>query len=386
MEFPQQPVPPTPVAGLSVLFVSNDPSIFDAVSPARARMRRYAERLGTLHILSRGKGEYVQDGPLHLHPVGGMKLLALRKFPELARAIILKHGIQVVSAQDPFELGTAALAAVSGTGAKLHLQVHTDFLSPWFVQGVRFPMSWRNRMRLRAARENIPGAHGIRTVSARVARRVREVFPQAVAPSVIAIAVDPALPAPVPLGLEECRFMFIAVGRLEAEKRVDDLLKALAMVVTKYPHTCLTLVGDGRERRRLEKLARKRGISSNVRFLGTRPDARALMQSAHAFVQASAYEGYGLSLIEAALAGIPIVTTDVGIVGDVLRPIHDALVVPVGEPFELALAMIELIENNERRMKVARSAEAQVRAHLAANPDPVGAIVADLAACIGAAR
>lgn len=377
------PVPNAPVANVSVLFVSNDPSIFEAGSPARTRMRAYADRLGSLHILSRGKGSYLQDGSLHLHPVNGMKLLVLRKLPELAREIILKYGIQVVSAQDPFELGTAARMAVEGTSARLHLQIHTDFLSPWFVNGVGFPMSWRNRMRLAAAKKNIPAAHGIRAVSERIVRRMREVYPQSKVPCVIPIAVDPTLPAPVPLVISGSAFTFIAVGRLEAEKRVQDILTALSMVRAKYPRTSLAIVGDGRERRRLERLARKKGLGDSVQFLGSRSDARGLMQGVQGFVQASAYEGYGLSLIEAALSCIPIVTTDVGIVDDVLRPIHDALVVPVAEPFELALAMIEVLENNERRMNVVRNAEARVRSYLAAQPDPVGAVITDLIKCIG---
>lgn len=385
----QQPVPapaPTPfapIANVSVLFVSNDPSIFDPQSAARARMRAYANRLGSLHILSRGKGSYEQDGSLHLHPVNGMKLFVIRKLPKLAREIVLKHGIQIVSAQDPFELGTAARMAVEGTDARLHLQIHTDFLSPWFVNGVGFPMSWRNRMRLRAARENIPAAHGIRTVSERIARRMREVYPQSKLPSVIPIAVDLTLPPPVPVLISGSAFTFIAVGRLEAEKRVEDILRAFSMARAKYPRTSLAIVGDGRERRRLERLAKKLGVSQSVQFLGARSDARALMQGAQGFVQASAYEGYGMSLIEAALARIPIVTTDVGIVDDILRPIHDALVVPVAEPFELALAMIEVMENNERRMAVVRSAEERVRTCLAAQPDPVGAVITDLIKCIG---
>lgn len=369
--------------------IGSDASALLPGSPLSNRLMAYGTPLLSLHVLILGRGRRgadVQLGPgVYVYDRRSWSAFwSLYKGPKAAKALIAEHGIDLVSAQDPFEHGLVARQAITGTSARLHLQVHTDFLSPWFVRGVRFPMSLFNRVRLHVARENIPAAHGIRAVSERVAARIREVYPHAVAPSVIPIAVDPALPAPVPLGLENCQFMFMAIGRLEAEKRVDDLLKALHMVMAKYPRTCLTLIGDGRERKRLERLARKLGISDNVRFLGTRPDARALLQSAHAFVQASAYEGYGLSLIEAALAQIPIVTTDVGIVGDVLRPIHDALVVPVREPFELALAMLEMIENNERRMKVVRSAEAQVRAHLAAQSDPVGAIVNDLIKCIGA--
>src|SRR3989344_6890249 len=123
---------------MKVLFISNDSTIFDATSSARARMRAYAGAIGELHILS-SAGRDVreeQDGNLFLHPIHSWKIFRVRALTKKAHEIILKHGIEVVSAQDPFEHGLAALRAIFKIQApkpKLHIQVHTDFLSPWFV-------------------------------------------------------------------------------------------------------------------------------------------------------------------------------------------------------------------------------------------------------------
>ena len=112
-------------------------------------------------------------------------------------------------------------------------------------------------------------------------------------------------------------------------------------------------------------MTRTFGLSGKVVFLGNRPDARGLMASAQAFIQASAYEGYGRTLIEAALAKVPIITTDVGIVGEVFKGFQDVLSVPVADPTALSLAIVGFIEDNAVRQELPMRAEIAARAHLA---------------------
>ena len=222
-----------------VLFVSNDPTLFDATSAARARMRTYAALIGELHIVSAANKEAhkEQDGTLYLHPVRSLKFLRVRALASRAYAIILEHGIEVVSAQDPFEHGLAALRAVAGTSAKLHIQVHTDFLSPWFVRAgnwrspsVRMP--FLNRYRRNIADRVLPAAAGIRAVSERVkASLVARYGSRIPLPSVIPVAVSGAVPEPVRLPEHSFTFTLITVGRLEPEKRIEDILAALKLVV-----------------------------------------------------------------------------------------------------------------------------------------------------------
>jgi len=384
---------------MKVLFVSNDPTIFDAASAARARMRAYAAVIGELHIVSAAgpDAREAQDGNLYLHPVHSWKLFRVRTLARRAHELILEYGIAVVSAQDPFEHGLAALRAVTGTNAKLHVQVHTDFLSPWFVRSgnwrspsVRMP--FLNRWRLRIADTVLPAADGVRTVSERVKASLvakygshpSEIGAQSHGagipePAVIPVAVDANMPEPARLPEHPFTFSLIAVGRLEPEKRIEDILAALKLVVAHYPMVGLFVVGSGRERRKLEKMARALGLEWNVIFLGERPDARALLRSAHAFIQASAYEGYGRTLLEAALAKVPIITTDVGIVGEVFKGYEDVLSVPVADPTALSLGIVGLVEDVTVRLELPRHAEEAARAHLAAAGDIPERIAADLA-------
>ena len=126
----------------------------------------------------------------------------------------------------------------------------------------------------------------------------------------------------------------------------------------------LVIVGDGRERKRLERLARSWGIADRIVFLGARKDAWGLMQSANVFVQASAYEGYGITLIEAALAGVPIITSDVGIVGEVFVGYENIFAAPVGDPTNLAALTAQFIEDSHARTMLAIEGKRAALSHL----------------------
>ena len=357
---------------MKALFVSNDPNIFDPKSDVRARMRAYAEAIGELHIISAGPvfAREEHDGALYVHPVYAGKLFRMKLLTRRAVALIREYDIEIVSAQDPFEHGLAALRAVEAAGIKLHVQVHTDFLSPWFVRegnwrspSIRMPLL--NRWRRSVADRVLPKADGIRVVSERVKdsliARYGSRIPE---PSIIPVAVDATVPEKKPLPPHPFTFALLAVGRLEPEKRIEDILAALKLVIPQYPSVGLCIAGEGREWRKLERMVRKLKLKDHVLFLGHRSDARALMGSAQAFIQASAYEGYGRTLVEAALAKVPIITTDVGIVGEVFKGYEDVLAVPVADPTALALAIAGLLEDGAVRIEFPLHAEAAAREHL----------------------
>ncbi|HEX8591138.1 MAG TPA: glycosyltransferase, partial [Candidatus Paceibacterota bacterium] len=302
---------------MNVLFISNDPSVFVDGTPTRERVRTYAKHIadegGELHILTRARATVtIDDGSLHLHSVRTGKLLSPFVLARAGKKLIESHAINIVSAQDPFEHGIASLWAVRGTKAKLHVQAHTDFLSPWFTRSgiyrspkVRMPLL--NRMRVRIADRVLPRADGIRVVSERIRDSITSKYGQAVPqPSVIPIPVPTEVAPKVEFPPHAFKFALLSVGRLEPEKRIEDILAAVARLKDVYPSLGLFLANTGREEKKLKRMARALGIADRVVFLGHRPDVRGLMRSAQAFIQASSYEGYGMALIEAALARLPI--------------------------------------------------------------------------------
>lgn len=357
---------------MKALFVSNDRALFREGSDVRTRMRAYAAAIGELHMLSASdRFEIVEDGPLTLHGVIAPRFLRVSVLSRAIRELVRMHGIEIVSAQDPFEHGFAAMKGVKGTPAKLHVQVHTDFLSPWFLRSgnARSPQVAPpvvNRVRRHLADRVLPKAHGIRVVSKRVKDSLMERYGNRIPePSVIPIGAGMDLPSAVPLPPHSFTFALITVGRLEPEKRIEDILHALARIGLEYQSVGLVIVGDGSERGRLERLAAKLGLTERVVFAGWQQGSVGMVRSAQAYIQASAYEGYGRTLIEAALARVPIITTDVGIVGDVLIGYEDVLAAPVGDPAALATHIRGLVEDHQARETYVRSAERKAKEHLA---------------------
>ena len=228
----------------------------------------------------------------------------------------------VVSAQDPFETGLAAWLIARRFRAPLHVQVHTDFLSPEFARH-----SLLNRLRILIARFVLKRASGIRVVSERIrhslearsspVRRILGTGGKLNAHvTVLPIFVDIGrFNTPKKDRALESRFMhfkqkILVVSRLEREKNVSLALEAFTKSAPS--EACLIIVGEGSERGWLEKKARKRGIAGRVFFEGAQ-DPAPYYALADLILFPSRYDGYGMVIIEALAAGKPVLATDVGV-------------------------------------------------------------------------
>jgi len=173
-------------------------------------------------------------------------------------------------------------------------------------------------------------------------------------------------PAPPPagraeLGLEPGTRLVLAVGRLVEQKNHELAIRAIASV----PDAVLAIAGDGPLRPRLERVANEEGVDGRVRFLGVRPDARALMGAADAIVLSSHWEGLPLSALEALASGTPLVATDVRGLRELVVDDQDALLVPE-EPEALAAALRRVLDDSGL---AARLAEAGKRVEGAGSDD-----------------
>ena len=136
------------------------------------------------------------------------------------------------------------------------------------------------------------------------------------------------------------RFIWLAVGRLEAQKDYPTMLEATAEAVREHPSLTLLVVSDGPERSSLEALRARCGLGDDeVRFLGARSDVPDLMRAADAYVMSSAWEGLPMVLLEASAAHLPIVATDVGGNADIVLAERSGVLVPAHDPAALASAM-----------------------------------------------
>ena len=109
---------------------------------------------------------------------------------------------------------------------------------------------------------------------------------------------------------DKVKFNIVYVGRLETVKNVDSLIKAFANFNNINAH--LTIVGDGREREELEKLAKKLNLENIVKFVGFQPEPFRFLSSADLFVLPSYSEGFGIAAVEAMFLKIPVLCSNVG--------------------------------------------------------------------------
>jgi colanic acid/amylovoran biosynthesis glycosyltransferase len=147
-------------------------------------------------------------------------------------------------------------------------------------------------------------------------------------------------------------------GRLVAQKGIDVLMKAFAIVVKNVPNARLILVGDGAQRSSIEKLIIDLNLSAHVEVKGAVPFHKVseYLSSAHIFVLPSIYEGTPNVLLQAMATGLPIVATKVGGIPDLVNDDVDGLLVEPKDAVALAKAIQLLLVNNELAERFRHSA------------------------------
>jgi glycosyltransferase involved in cell wall biosynthesis len=155
-----------------------------------------------------------------------------------------------------------------------------------------------------------------------------------------------------------------AVGRLEREKRVDQLLEAVAPLVRMHRSLRVVIAGDGSLRRELEEQAARLGIRDVVLFAGHRLDIADLHQAFDLLVQSSETEGTPNAVLEAMAMGTPIVATDVGGTRELAAHREHALLVPRHDVPSLRAAIGEVLTGREAAGRRAVAARRRIETEL----------------------
>lgn len=149
---------------------------------------------------------------------------------------------------------------------------------------------------------------------------------------------------------------FITVGRLDAIKNHEMMLRAFARVLNALPGCVLTIVGDGPERPAIEALIEEMGLSSDVRMLGFRTDIAELLVAADVFLMSSRYEGISIAVLEAMRATLPVVATHVGGIPETVLSDRTGLLVASEDIDAFATAMLVLARSPDLRHEYGASA------------------------------
>jgi glycosyltransferase involved in cell wall biosynthesis len=195
---------------------------------------------------------------------------------------------------------------------------------------------------------------------------------------IIRRGMDPrpyADPGPDPFPGIRGRARVVFLGRVVRSKGVETLVEAAARLRT--PDVQVVLVGDGPDRARVERLARRLGVADRVRVTGFVPHDRvpAVLASTDLLVLPSSYEEIGAVLVEAMHAGLPAVASWVGGIPEIVEHGVTGLLVPPKDPRALAAAIDAVLSDAGFARRLAANAKRRAVDH---DLDHFGARVHDL--------
>jgi glycosyltransferase involved in cell wall biosynthesis len=153
-----------------------------------------------------------------------------------------------------------------------------------------------------------------------------------------------------------------SAARFEDQKQLDVLVRAMADV----PHAHLVLVGDGSQRDQLVALATSVGILERVTFTGWVDDARPYIAGFDVFVLPSRNEAFPLTIVEAMIAGTPVIATDVGSVREAVHDGTTGVLVESGDVAGLTNAIERLLDDASTRDRLTAAAGELARAEFTA--------------------
>ncbi|MDO8589654.1 MAG: glycosyltransferase [bacterium] len=339
---------------MKVLMISSDRNILVPGSAVSERMKEYGNLVEELHIVLMSDARHkLKDKQLSNNVwvyTTNSPMTFMRPFnaARLGRKVVFDsqfvRGRSIITTQDPFECGWAGLRIKKRWKIPLEVQLHTDPFSPYFS-------GLLNQIRKIIARRVLRNANSVRVVTLGLKTKVSAFTSADI--SVLPIYVDRKHIEEAKISFDlhtryPWHFILLAVSRLAPEKNLSLALRVLVLVRERFPDTGLVIVGSGPEEGRLKALTQKLKLVGAVEFVGWQDDLTSFYKTANVFIQTSIFEGYGLSLVEAGLSDLPVVTTPVGIAQE-LENGKDAYIYPANNIEAFANGIVDLIENNQKR-------------------------------------
>jgi sugar transferase (PEP-CTERM/EpsH1 system associated) len=163
------------------------------------------------------------------------------------------------------------------------------------------------------------------------------------------------------LGLHEDKPLLGVIARLTPEKDHNTLFAAMAKILNTIDDAGLIVVGDGPMNGRLRLLTVELGIQSSVWFLGTREDISDLLPGLDVFVLSSREEGFGITLLEAMAAGLPVVATKAGGIPEIVINGETGFLVDTGNSDAFADGVIRMLADKNRMLEMAEAGKKRAR-------------------------
>jgi len=280
---------------------------------------------------------------------------------EKIAAIVRGRNINIIHAHVARDYPLTAMASARSSGTPFVLTRH-----------VLFPLSKLHKLILRDASRVI-------TVSNAVAEAVkrRNIF-------------DPEKVVTIHNGLDVGRFQGIGssrpdafrqlkadhlvgvVGNIGGVKGQDIFVRAAAIIARERSDIDFVIVGEDRSRRgenlrAIETLVKELGLTERVHLIGWQSDIPSMLPHLDIYVSASRSESFGLAMLEAMAAGVPVVATATGGASEIIEEGVSGLLVPIGDPDALALAVSNLLDDPSLGRRLAENGLEKVKTSFSLN-------------------
>lgn len=336
---------------MRVIFISTDKKILEPDSAVVRRFEDYKKLFDEVQVV-------VLNRNIFSAYKTAKNLIETRLNDKVGQDSKLKIENCIVSTQDPFETGIIGVLLKLKFGLPLQIQLHTDFNNKYFLLST--PL---NFVRFFLAHLILPFADSVRVVSERVKKNIGELGKNV---SVLPISQEEALkhlvPKTSPWKKTQEKITILIVARLEKEKDIGTAIKVFAQISKKYPIAEFVIVGEGRQRKNLEKLSKDLNVFDKVKFVGWQNDVVGFFENSHIYISTSLFEGYGMSLVEAASTKIPLVLSDAGIAGDVFKNNESAFICPPKNVECFVSALRKLLDDENLRIQMGESSYATAMA------------------------
>lgn len=350
---------------MKVLTIGTDRKLFEEGSAVGSRIVEYGNIFEELKVIvfnvrddkNRLKVTKLSDN-IFIHPTNSSSKMfyivdAIRIGKNIIRTSCLRANDSVISTQDPFETGLVGLLLKLRYKLPLQIQLHTDFASRYFITH-----SILNLIRFPLGLFVLSFADSVRVVSERVAKSVKSLSNNV---SVL----------PIYTGRNESRVKYqrllerseikkvniLTVCRLEKEKDLETAIRVFKNILDNNIDAKFTIVGDGNERQSLGLLVKKLGIESKVVFTGWDNNLDDYYENADIYLSTSLYEGYGMSIVEAASFGLPLVISDTGVAGYMFKDQKEAVICKQKNIAAFTEAILKLISNIDLRSQMGNKAK-----------------------------